>query len=100
MTAYHVSYQTSHTDYSLHLFVLSVSLFVLSHYPCFLQPLPRLKFRIAGKMASQWRERWIAGQAKGIEITERIKDAERSGAPAKFKPEQILGSVLNLWKHI
>jgi hypothetical protein len=41
-------------------------------------------------MASQWRERWIAGQKSEIEITERIKDAERSGAPAKFKPEQIL----------
>ena len=27
---------------------------------------------------------------RGIEITERIKDAERSGAPAKFKREQIL----------
>jgi putative transposase len=74
----------------LHLFFLSGYLVVLSHYPFFLQPLPRLKFRIAGKMASQWRERWIAGQAKGIEITERIKDAERSGAPAKFQPEQIL----------
>ncbi|UXE59677.1 MAG: hypothetical protein KA717_28585 [Woronichinia naegeliana WA131] len=41
-------------------------------------------------MASQWRERWIAGQKSEIEITERIKDAERSGAPAKFKREQIL----------
>ena len=36
------------------------------------------KLKISRKMASQWRERWIAGQAKGIEITERIKDAERS----------------------
>ena len=58
------------------------------------------KLKISRKMASQWRERWIAGQKSEIEITERIKDAERSGAPAKFKPEQILGSVLNLWKHI
>ena len=48
------------------------------------------KLKISRKMASQWRERWIAGQKSEIEITERIKDAERSGAPAKFKPEQIL----------
>jgi hypothetical protein len=31
----------------LHLFFLSGYLVVLSHYPFFLQPLPRLKFRIA-----------------------------------------------------
>ncbi|UXE60525.1 MAG: helix-turn-helix domain-containing protein [Woronichinia naegeliana WA131] len=48
------------------------------------------RLKISRKMASQWRERWIAGQKSEIEITERIKDAERSGAPAKFKREQIL----------
>jgi hypothetical protein len=33
------------------------------------------KLKISRKMASQWRERWIAGQKSEIEITERIKDA-------------------------
>jgi putative transposase len=46
--------------------------------------------KISRKMARQWRERWLEGQAAGITVLERLQDAERRGAPARFELEQIL----------
>jgi hypothetical protein len=34
--------------------------------------------------------RWLAGQASGMSVVERLQDEERSGAPATFELEQIL----------
>ena len=41
-------------------------------------------------MARLWRSRWLTAQEKGVPVVERLKDAERSGAPATFSVEQIL----------
>jgi len=45
---------------------------------------------ISRKMARLWRERWVSGREKDIAVLDCLKDAERSGAPAKFEPEQIM----------
>jgi putative transposase len=45
---------------------------------------------ISRKMAGLWRERWVSGREKDIAVLDCLKDAERSGAPAKFEPEQIM----------
>ena len=42
-------------------------------------------------MARRWRNRWLAERESSIPITERLKDQERSGAPAKFSMEQVVG---------
>lgn len=47
------------------------------------------QLNISRKMARLWRERWLAGQATGMSVIERLQDEERSGAPAKFELEQI-----------
>jgi putative transposase len=48
------------------------------------------QLNVSRKMARVWRERWLAGQANGISVIERLQDEPRSGAPAKFELEQIL----------
>jgi len=48
------------------------------------------QLNISRKMARLWRERWLAGQANGMSVIERLQDEERSGAPATFELEQIL----------
>jgi len=48
------------------------------------------QLNIGRKMARLWRERWLAGQAKGVSVIERLQDEERSGSPARFESEQIL----------
>lgn len=48
------------------------------------------QLKITRKMARLWRERWIEGQAAGMTVWERLQDAARSGAPAKFELEPIL----------
>jgi putative transposase len=48
------------------------------------------QLQISRKMARLWRERWLAGQANGVSVVERLQDEERSGAPSKFELEQIL----------
>ena len=48
------------------------------------------ELNISRKMARLWRERWLAGQAKGMSVIERLQDEERSGAPSKFETAQIL----------
>ena len=45
---------------------------------------------ISRDMARLWRERWLSRQGQGVTVVERLQDAERSGAPARFTLEQIL----------
>jgi len=45
---------------------------------------------ISRDMARLWRERWLASSEKDIPVVERLQDAERRGAPARFSLEQIL----------
>ncbi len=40
------------------------------------------------KTAGYWRRRWLAAEASAG-VAERLSDAPRCGAPAKFTPEQI-----------
>jgi putative transposase len=48
------------------------------------------ELNISRTMARQWRERWLAGAGRDLGVEERLQDAERCGAPAKFEPEQVL----------
>ena len=45
---------------------------------------------VSREMARLWRERWLELKQKEIPIRERLKDAERPGAPTKFTTEQVL----------
>ena len=45
---------------------------------------------VSRKMARLWRERWLELQQEEVPIGERLKDAERPGAPTKFTTEQVL----------
>ena len=42
-------------------------------------------------MARRWRNRWLELSQRSIPIIERLKDQERSGTPAKFSMEQVVG---------
>ena len=42
-------------------------------------------------MARRWRNRWLELSQRSIPIIERLKDQERSGTPAKFRMEQVVG---------
>ena len=45
---------------------------------------------VSRKMARLWRERWLHLKQEEVPIRERLKDAERPGAPTKFTTEQVL----------
>lgn len=45
---------------------------------------------ISRDMARLWRNRWLTLSEKEIPVVERLRDAERPGAPALFSMEQIL----------
>jgi len=45
---------------------------------------------VSREMTRLWRERWLELKQDGVEIVERLKDAERPGAPTKFTTEQVL----------
>ena len=45
---------------------------------------------VSRKMARLWRERWLHLKQEEVPIGERLKDAERPGAPTKFTTEQVL----------
>jgi len=45
---------------------------------------------ISRDMSRLWRFRWLALSQKKVPVSERLQDAERSGAPATFSLEQIL----------
>lgn len=46
--------------------------------------------QISHQTARLWRERWLQGRSNGMSVVERLQDEERSGAPATFKPSQVL----------
>jgi putative transposase len=48
------------------------------------------ELNISRDMARIWRERWLMLSDKEVGVVERLKDADRSGAPATFSLEQIL----------
>lgn len=45
---------------------------------------------ISRDMARTWRNRWLSTGDRELSITERLQDAERRGAPAKFNMEQVV----------
>lgn len=45
---------------------------------------------ISRDMARHWRNRWLMLTERGMPVSERLQDAERSGAPAKFDMEQVI----------
>ncbi len=45
---------------------------------------------VSREMARLWRERWLQLKQQEVPIRERLKDAERPGAPTKFTTEQVL----------
>jgi len=47
------------------------------------------ELNISHDMARHWRERWLDTAQSGLSVLERLQDAERPGAPAKFTPEQL-----------
>src|SRR5262245_28460146 len=44
------------------------------------------------KMVRYWRKRWRQA-VEGQSVSERLADAPRSGAPAKFTPEQVCALI-------
>lgn len=42
------------------------------------------------QMARLWRNRWLETEGKEVSIWQRLKDAERVGAPGKFSMEQVV----------
>lgn len=48
------------------------------------------ELQISRDMARLWRNRWLALSQKDMTVEERLLDAERAGAPARFSLEQIL----------
>ncbi len=45
------------------------------------------------KTVSQWRGRWLASSGRSASPAERLRDAPRSGAPARITAEQICAIV-------
>jgi len=45
---------------------------------------------VSREMARLWRERWLKLKLEEVPVIERLKDAERPGAPTKFTTEQVL----------
>lgn len=45
---------------------------------------------ISRDMARHWRNRWLALAERAMPVAERLQDAERSGAAAKFDMEQVI----------
>lgn len=48
------------------------------------------ELEISRDMARHWRNRWIALTERSLPVSERLQDAERRGAPAKFSMEQVI----------
>jgi putative transposase len=42
------------------------------------------------QMARLWRNRWLETEGKELSIFQKLQDAERVGAPAKFSMEQVI----------
>lgn len=48
------------------------------------------ELNISRKMVRLWRERWLSNRGQDLSTLDCLRDAERSGTPAKFDAEQIL----------
>ena len=48
------------------------------------------ELEISRDMARHWRNRWLTLTERAMPVQERLQDAERSGAPAKFDMEQVI----------
>ena len=48
------------------------------------------ELNISRKMVRLWRERWQSGRLREMSVLDCLSDAERSGTPATFNPEQVL----------
>ncbi len=49
------------------------------------------ELNISRFMARRWRNRWLELSERSIPVIERLQDEERSGKPAKFSMEQVVG---------
>ena len=45
---------------------------------------------VSRDMVQLWRQRWLTTSSKAMSVDERLRDAERPGAPAEFTMEQVL----------
>ena len=45
---------------------------------------------VSRDMVQLWRQRWLSTASKAMSVDERLRDAERPGAPAEFTMEQVL----------
>jgi hypothetical protein len=45
---------------------------------------------VSRDMVQLWRQRWRSTASKAISIDDRLRDAERPGAPAEFTMEEVL----------
>jgi putative transposase len=45
---------------------------------------------VSRDMVQLWRQRWLTTAATELSVRERLRDAERPGAPAEFTMEQVL----------
>lgn len=48
------------------------------------------ELNISRDMTRHWRNRWLSSSGQDLSVEERLQDAERAGAPAKFSLEQVL----------
>jgi putative transposase len=48
------------------------------------------ELNISRDMTRLWRNRWLSSSEPPLSVEERLQDAERCGAPAKFSLEQVL----------
>jgi putative transposase len=45
---------------------------------------------VSRDMVQLWRQRWLTTASKAMSVEQRLRDAERPGAPAEFTMEQVL----------
>lgn len=45
---------------------------------------------VSRDMVQLWRQRWLATAQSDAAVSERLKDAQRPGTPARFSMEQLL----------
>lgn len=68
---------------------LRASIVLLAHQGLNHREIAR-ELEISRDMARLWRNRWLSSSQQDLSVEERLQDAERCGAPAKFSLEQVL----------
>ena len=48
------------------------------------------ELNISRDMARLWRNRWLSSSEQDLSVEDRLQDAERCGAPTRFRLEQVL----------